>query len=162
MRIQKDLTSGENSWVHKCGHAEVGQHEEEHNCIVDGHCRWHIQAQSWTPADNKENEGLPLTLWYQQNMNWTDFTMYPHLLTNQTQELGIDCIMSISYIPVSGATYGWIYVPLTCTIALRMWIPPASLAPHPSSVNFETISATLGFSTIRYLEANYNGWELKI
>lgn len=33
------FSSGENSWVHKGGHAEVGQHKEEHNCIVNGHCR---------------------------------------------------------------------------------------------------------------------------
>lgn len=86
-------------------------------------------------------------------MNWTDFTMYPYLLTNQTQELGIDCKINISYTLVSGATYGF----WTCTIAQRMWIPPASLAPHPSSVNFGTISTMLGFSTVSYLEANYNG-----
>lgn len=33
------LSSRENPWVHEGGHAEVGQHKEKNNRIVDGHCR---------------------------------------------------------------------------------------------------------------------------
>lgn len=32
-------TSGEDARVHEGGHAEVGQHKEKNNRIVDGHCR---------------------------------------------------------------------------------------------------------------------------
>lgn len=33
------LSSREDPWVHEGGHAEVGQHKEKNNRIVDGHCR---------------------------------------------------------------------------------------------------------------------------
>lgn len=43
------LTSGEDAGVHERGHAEVGQHEQEDDSVVDGHGHGETLREPRTP-----------------------------------------------------------------------------------------------------------------
>lgn len=54
------FTSGEHPRVHKSGHAEVGEGEEEDHGIIDGNDRGEILWQPRAPGEHKKKVGTKL------------------------------------------------------------------------------------------------------